>query len=53
MVNADREVKTVCTDAQAVSLGCTSIVVGTSSKAVVVGCAPCQPLSPLHSALAT
>lgn len=39
MVNADREEKSVVTDAQAVSLGCTSIVDGTSSKAVVVGCA--------------
>lgn len=39
MVNADREEKSVVTNAQAVSLGCTSIVDGTSSKAVVVGCA--------------
>lgn len=38
MVNADREEKSVVTDAQEVSLGCTCIV-GTSSKVEVVGCA--------------
>lgn len=39
MANADREVNSVFIDAQAVSLHSTSIVVGTSSKTVLMGCA--------------